>query len=54
VVVYHNGFSIDRAKLLSVKPQADLPPLLVDGRPLTPREVFWRRLRNRLKPWIVR
>jgi hypothetical protein len=54
VVVFHNAACIATAKELSVKSRAEVPSLPVDGRPLTPREVFWRRLRNRLKPWIVK
>ncbi len=54
VKIYHNSACIDAAKkLLPVKPLADLPDLPRDGRPLTPREQSWRRLKERLKPHIV-
>jgi hypothetical protein len=55
VMIFHNAASMGEAKkLLPVKPKATLPDLPVDGRPLNPREQFWRRLRNRFKPWIVK
>jgi hypothetical protein len=55
VMIYHNAASMAEAKkLLPVKPRAQLPELPVDGHPLTPRQQFWRRLRNRFKPWVVK
>ena len=55
VMIYHNADCMAEAKkILPVKPRAILPSLPNDARPLTPREQFWRRLRNRFKPWIVR
>jgi hypothetical protein len=55
VMIYHNAACMDDAKKLPpVKPKAVLPNLPIYGRPLTPREQFWRRLQNRFKPWIVR
>ena len=55
VMIYHNATSMDEAKKsLPVKPRAALPGLPSDGRPLTSREQFWRRVRNRFKPWIVK
>ena len=55
VMIYHNAASMDRVKaILPIRPRAAVPALPVDGRPLTPREQFWRRLRNRLKPWVIR
>jgi hypothetical protein len=55
VVIYHNAASMDMAKKLpSVKQKAVLPDLPVDTHPLTPRQQFWRKLRNRFKPWIAR
>jgi hypothetical protein len=55
VMIYHNVHCIAEAKkLLPVKPRAVLPPLPNDGRSLTPRERFWRRVRHRLRPWIVK
>jgi len=54
VMIYHNGTCLPAVKKLPpFKPRATLPPLPVDGRPLTPREQFWRRLRNKFKPWLV-
>lgn len=50
IKIYHNPWCIPEAKaLLPVKTVARLPSLPEDGRPLTEREQFWRRLRNRLK-----
>jgi hypothetical protein len=55
VVLYHNVACIAEAKKLqNPKPRAELPPLPLDGRPLTPSEIFWRRLRNKFRPWIVK
>ncbi len=55
VLIYHNATCMELAKRLpSVKPKAELPPLPQDGRPLTKREQFWRRLRNRFVPHIAR
>jgi hypothetical protein len=55
VMIYHNSDCMAEAKkILPVKARADLPALPADGGPLTPREQFWRRLRNRFKPWIVK
>jgi hypothetical protein len=55
VMIFHNATSMAAAKSLApVKPKADLPLLSEDGRPLTPREMFWRRLRLRFQPWIVK
>lgn len=49
VRIYHNLTCMDAAKALaSVKERAALPTLEPDGRRLTRREVFWRRLRGRL------
>jgi len=54
VMIYHNATCIPEVrKLPPFKPLAALPPLPVDGRPLTPREIFWRRFRNKFKPWII-
>jgi hypothetical protein len=55
IMIYHCFDCMDEAKqLTAVKPRAELPALPEDGRPLTQREQFWRRLRQRLKPWIVK
>lgn len=55
VVIYHNATCIPAVKKLPpFKSCATLPPLPVDGRPRTPYEQFWRRFRNRLKPWVVK
>ncbi len=54
VMIYHNAACMDEAKkILPVKPRAALPGLPPDGRPLTNREQFWRRLRNKFRPWAV-
>jgi hypothetical protein len=55
VMIYHNSISMDAVKKLPpVKPRAALPDPVPDGHPLTPSEQFWRRLRNKFKPWIVK
>jgi hypothetical protein len=55
VLIYHNGTCMDEAKkLVPVKPKAELPALPDDVHPLTPREMFWRRVGLRLKPWVVK
>ena len=55
VLIFHNASSMDEAKrLLGVKPKADLPQLPKDEKPLTPREQFWRRLRQRFVPWVIK
>ena len=55
VMIYHNASCIDGVKKAApYQARAVLPPLPVDGRALTPREQFWRKVQNRLKPWIVK
>lgn len=55
VLIYHNAVCMDEAKRLApVRPKAVLPELEPDGRPLTPREQFWRRARQRFVPWVVK
>jgi len=55
VFIFHNAATMDEAKRLpSVKPRAELPGLSKDGRPLTEREQFWRKLKLRLAPWVIR
>ena len=54
VMIYHNATCIPGVKKLPpFKARAELPPVPVDGRPLKPFEQFWRRFRNRFKPWVV-
>ena len=51
VVVYHNSASMELAKKLPPpKAKADLPDLPPDPAPLTPRQQFWRRVRQRIAP----
>jgi hypothetical protein len=55
VIIYHNATCTDDAKKLgTVKAQAELPPLERDDKPLNEREQFWRRLRERFVPHIIR
>lgn len=55
VFIYHNATCMaDAKKLLPVKPRAELPPLPQDRRPLTERELFWRRLRLRFTPHVIK
>jgi len=54
VKIYHCSPCIQAAKkLLPVKPHAELADLPSDHRPLTRREMFWRKVQNRLAPNIV-
>jgi hypothetical protein len=55
VMIYHNSTCMDEARRATgVRDKAGLPNLQLDGRPLTSREQFWRRLRLRFQPWIVK
>ena len=55
VMIYHNATCMDAVKTLTgIKPRAEIPALPQDAGPLTPREQFWRKLRLRMQPWIVR
>ena len=55
VFIYHNAPCMDEAKQLGpVKPRADLPPLPKDLTPLTEKEQFWRKLRQRLVQHVIR
>lgn len=51
IMIYHNARCMDLAKQLRpVRPKAQLPELEPDGKPLTKREMFWRRVGQKLKP----
>jgi hypothetical protein len=56
VKIYHNATTMDEAKALAaaVKPRAELPALPEDTGPLTDRQKFWRKLRLRLRPHVIR
>lgn len=55
VLIYHNAACMDTVKALApVKSRAEVPVLPSDNGPLKPRQQFWRKLRLRMKPWIVR
>jgi hypothetical protein len=55
VYLYHNAACIEEAKKLPpVKAIAELPALPPDGGPLTSRAQFWRRLRLRLRPHVIK
>ena len=55
VSIYHNAACMAEAKVLPpVRPRADLPALSADPHPLTPREQFWRRLRERFVPHVIK
>jgi hypothetical protein len=54
VLIYHNATCMDAAKQLKPQPRATLPELGFDARPLTDKQQFWRRVRNRLKPHIIK
>lgn len=48
VRIYHNAHSIEAARRLVPSPaKADLPDLQADQGPLTPRQLFWRRVQHR-------
>jgi len=50
VLIYHTDDVAIAKKLLPVRPRAELPTLEPDAGPLTPREQFWRNVKNRLQP----
>ena len=55
VRIYHCSACIDEAKARRpFKPKPELPELPKDGGPLDERQQFWRRLRNRFKPWVIK
>jgi hypothetical protein len=55
VLIYHNAACMEEAKKLFPRnSKAQLLDLERDGRPLTPRKQFWRRLSLRFQPWIVK
>jgi len=55
VLIYHNATCMDEAKkLLPVQRRAELPALPRDQQALTPRQQFWRRVRCRLQPWVIK
>ena len=55
VMIYHNAACMNEAKKLTpVRSKAELPTLPKDGRPLTEREQFWRRLRLRLARHVIK
>jgi hypothetical protein len=55
VVIYHNAWCMEEArKLTGIPAKAALPDLPRDGRPLTARERFWRKVRLRLDRHVIR
>jgi hypothetical protein len=54
VKIYHNFTCMDAAKRISNAGRATLPKLERDPGPLTQHQQFWRRLRNRFVPHIVK
>lgn len=55
VKIYHNATCMDAVKALgATQLRAALPDLPRDPRPLTEKEQFWRKLRNRLTPHIAK
>jgi hypothetical protein len=55
VLIYHNATCMDEAKKLGpAKARAVLPALEKDPAPLTERAQFWRRLKTRLTPHIIK
>ena len=55
VLIYHNATCMDEAKKLGpVKARAELPSLPKDAAPLTEKEQFWRKLRQRFVPHIIK
>jgi len=55
VMIYHCSACIDEAKTLApFKAKPPLPDLPNDGGPLNEQQQFWRRLRNRFRPWVIK
>lgn len=55
IVIYHCARCIEDAKkLLPVRSRAELPPLPDDNGALTRRTQFWRKVKLRLQPHIVK
>jgi hypothetical protein len=55
VLIYHNATCMEEARRLPVvRPKALLPELIWDDKPLTGKEQFWRRARQRLVPWVIK
>jgi len=55
VFIYHNAACMEQARRLPpVKPRAELPTLPNDRGPLSAREQFWRRLRLRFAPHVIK
>lgn len=54
VLIYHTDDVAIAKSMQPVKPRTELPPLAPDAGPLTPREQFWRNVRNRLQPHEVK
>lgn len=50
VLIYHTDDVARAKRMLPVPPRTELPALDPDAGPLTPREQFWRNVRNRLQP----
>ncbi len=50
VLIYHTDDVTIARTMLPVKPRTELPSLEPDAGPLTPREQFWRNVKNRLQP----
>lgn len=54
VLIYHTDDVAIAKRMMPVKPRTELPPLEPDAGPLTPREQFWRNVKNRLQPHVVK
>lgn len=55
VLIYHNATCMDEARGLGpTAAKARLPLLEKDRAPLTEREQFWRRLKTRLTPHVIK
>lgn len=54
VLIYHTDDVAIAKQLLPVKAHTELPVLEPDPGPLTPREQFWRNVKNRLQPHVVK
>ena len=55
VLIYHNGSCMDEAKKLGqVQARAKLAPLPKDAAPLNQKEQFWRKMRQRFVPHIIK
>jgi hypothetical protein len=55
VLIFHNAATMDEVKkIVGTKARAELPALEKDPAPLTDRQQFWRRLKTRFIPHVIK